>query len=84
MANDAKNAEISADMIDPLAMTVAQAAKVLSAVSGERITQDMLRADVEAGAPVTADGRINLVYYAAWLVQQAPRAPGGEGKPGEA
>ena len=77
MATDAKNTEISAGRIDPLAMTIAQAAKVLSAVSGERITDDMLRADVEAGAPVTADGRINLVYYAAWLVQQ-------EGKPGEA
>lgn len=72
------------ESVDPLAMTVTQAAKVLSAVSGEGITEDMLRADVEAGAPVTADGRINLVYYAAWLVQQAHRAPDGEGKRGEA
>ena len=65
-----EHGEIPGDRIDPLAMTVAQAAKVLSPVSGERITEDMLQADVEAGAPVTADGRINLVYYAAWLVQQ--------------
>jgi len=43
---------------------------VLSAVSGERIAEEMIRADIEAGAPVTADGRVNLVYYAAWLVQQ--------------
>ena len=72
-----KRDEISTDRIDPLAMTVAQAAKVLSAVSGERITEDMIRADIDAGAPVTADGRVNLVYYAAWLVQQ-------EGARGEA
>ena len=77
MTKAKKNNEISGELfdrqggrIDPLAMTVAQTAKVLSAVSGEQITEDMLHADVEAGAPVTADGRINLVYYAAWLVRQ--------------
>ena len=73
-----------ADRIDPLAMTVAQAAKVLSAVSGEWITEEMIRSDVEAGVPVTADGRINLVFYAAWLVQHAQRTPGGEAKRSEA
>ncbi len=71
------SSDIPADRIDPLAVTVAQAAKVLSAVSGERIAEEMIRADVEAGAPVTADGRVNLVYYAAWLVRQ-------EGTRGEA
>jgi len=71
------SSEIPADRIDPLAMTVAQAAKVLSAVSGERIAEEMIRADIDAGAPTTADGRLNLVYYAAWLVQQ-------EGTRGEA
>ena len=69
--------------VNPMAMTVEDAARILSAVSGERITGDMLRADTQAGAPVTADGRINLVYYAAWLVGQATRAPGGEGKRSE-
>ena len=50
----------------------------------EAITEEMIRSDVAAGAPVTTDGRINLVYYAAWLVQQALRAPDGEGKRVEA
>ena len=63
--------------IDPLAMTVAQTAKVLTAVSGEAVTEEMIRGDVQAGAPLTADGRINLVHYGAWLVRQ-------ETKPGEA
>ena len=71
MAKDENTTQISADSgdgrIDPAAMTVAQAAKVLSAVSSGAVTEDMLRRHVAAGAPATADGRINLVHYAAWL-----------------
>jgi hypothetical protein len=52
------------------ALTVAQAAKVLSAAGGRRITEDMLRADIDAGAPVNADGTLNLVHYTAWLVRE--------------
>jgi hypothetical protein len=40
------------------------------------ITEDMLRADVAAGAPVNADGTINLVHYAAWLVKEMGRNAG--------
>jgi hypothetical protein len=29
----------------------------------------MLKADVAAGAPLNADGTLNLVSYAAWLVR---------------
>ena len=79
MANDEKNMQIAADSsggnpapaapgrIDPTAMTVAQAAKVLSAVGNAPVTEEMLRRHIAAGAPTTADGRINLVHYAAWL-----------------
>jgi hypothetical protein len=52
------------------ALTVAQAAKVLSAAGGRRITEEMLRADIDAGAPVNADGTLNLVHYTAWLVRE--------------
>ena len=59
---------------------VAQAAEVLTAVSGERITEEMIRADVAAGAPVTADGRIKLLHYTAWLDKDMPwtLAPDGQ------
>jgi len=53
------------------ALTAPQAAKVLSAAGGRRITEAMLRADIAAGAPVNADGTLNLVHYAAWLVREA-------------
>ena len=53
--------------IDPVAMTVAQAAKILSAVGVGTVTEDLIRRHIAAGAPATADGRINLMHYAAWL-----------------
>jgi len=52
------------------ALTVAQAAKVLSAAGGRRITDEMIRADIDAGAPINDDGTINLVHYAAWLAKE--------------
>ena len=51
------------------ALTVGQTAKVLSAAGGRRITEEMLRADIDAGAPVNPDGTINLVHYTSWLVR---------------
>ena len=68
----------AAGHVNPLAMTVAQAAAVLSAVGVGAITVDMIRLHVAAGAPATADGRINLVHYAAWLNQRL--APDGQEK----
>ena len=34
------------------------------------VTINMLEADLAAGAPANADGSINLVHYAAWLVRE--------------
>jgi hypothetical protein len=58
--------------VDPTALTVAQASQLLG------ISEDMLRADIEAGAPVGADGRINLIQYAAWLNSAPPIEPAGD------
>lgn len=56
--------------LNPNAMSVASAAWLLSKVSGERITEEMIRADLAAGAPVNTDGTINLVHYTAWLARE--------------
>jgi len=53
------------------ALTPAQAAKILAAAGNRRITEAMVRADIEAGAPSNADGTLNLVHYAAWLAREA-------------
>lgn len=47
--------------LKPSALTVEDAARLLG------ISEEMLRADLDAGAPTNADGTINLVHYAAWL-----------------
>jgi hypothetical protein len=57
------------------ALTPAQAAKILAAAGSRRITEAMVLADIDAGAPTNTDtrnpGTINLVHYAAWLVREA-------------
>ena len=50
------------------ALSPADAARVLSAAAGESIGPEMIESDIQAGAPANADGSINLVFYAAWLV----------------
>ncbi|MCS6954611.1 MAG: hypothetical protein NZM33_17370 [Bryobacteraceae bacterium] len=57
--------------LNPGALSLADAARLLARASGWPITEAMLRADLAAGAPTNADGTINLVHYAAWLVRQA-------------
>jgi len=53
------------------ALTPAQAAKILATAGSRRITEAMVRTDIDAGAPTNADGTVNLVHYAAWLVREA-------------
>jgi len=52
------------------ALNAEQLAKVLSAAGSRRITEEMICADMDAGAPVNPDGTINLIHYTAWLVKE--------------
>ena len=63
----APGAGVDSGPINPSALTPAQAARVLSAVGNGLVTEEMIRRHIASGAPATADGRINLVHYAAWL-----------------
>jgi hypothetical protein len=56
--------------LNPAALPVADAARLLSAVGGQAVTVEMLHADIAVGAPANADGTINVVQYAAWLVKE--------------
>ena len=59
--------------LNPAALGVADAARVLTrigGVGGKPVTEEMLRTDIDAGAPTNANGSINLVHYAAWLVKE--------------
>jgi len=55
------------------ALTWDQMAKLLAATSGLGITEEMVRADVEAGAPTNQDGTLNILHYAAWLIKEEAR-----------
>ena len=59
--------------IDPLNLTVAEAALLLSKASGKAITEDHVREAIEAGCPTDAEGNLNLVHVAAWLNRELHR-----------
>lgn len=50
--------------LNPAALPIEKAAKALG------VGRETLEADIAAGAPTNADGTINLVHYAAWLVKE--------------
>ena len=60
-------------VLDPNALTLANAARLLTKVGGHPVTVAMLEADLAAGAPTNSDGTLNLVHYAAWLVRELER-----------
>lgn len=56
--------------MNPQALAVPDAARMLSKAGGVLVTEAMLQADLNAGAPQNPDGTVNLVVYAAWLVRK--------------
>jgi hypothetical protein len=62
--------DASTSSLSPTALSIQQAAQLLSRSSGRPVTVEMLEQDIEDGAPTNADGTLNLVHYAAWLVQE--------------
>lgn len=59
--------------LNPTALTIHDAARLLTAVGGGPISESMIHADLAAGAPANPDGTLNLVHYAAWLVKEMAR-----------
>ena len=60
--------------INPLALSVSDAARLLSKAGGRLISNEQIEADVAAGAPQNGDSTINLISYAAWLAKERSRA----------
>ena len=44
---------------------------VLRQAGARHVSPEAIQADIDAGAPVNADGTVNLIEYAAWLVREA-------------
>jgi hypothetical protein len=60
--------------LNPQALWLEGVARILSASGWKPVTVDMVRDDMDHGAPVNPDGTINLVTYAAWIVREMSRA----------
>jgi len=56
--------------INPLALSIPDAVRLLSKAGGRLISLEQIEADVAAGAPQNGDGTINLITYAAWLAKE--------------
>lgn len=67
------SAESGGGRLNPAALPISYAAKMLTRAAGRQITEVMLRSDIDAGAPVNADGTLNLMHYTAWLVKEVSR-----------
>ena len=65
--------ELVKSSLNPQALAMSDAARVFSMAAGAQIDVAMLEADVADGAPANADGTLNLVHYAAWLVGEMGR-----------
>lgn len=56
--------------LNPTALSVEDAARLLTTVGGQPISEAMIELDIAEGAPTNANGTLNLVHYAAWLVKE--------------
>lgn len=56
--------------VDPTRLSIEQAARLLTNAYRQQISATHIEADVADGAPTNADGTINLVHYAAWLLSE--------------
>jgi hypothetical protein len=56
--------------LNPTAMAPADIAKLLTAASGQQVSISMVQDAINAGAPVSANGSVNLVELIAWLERE--------------
>ena len=61
------------EYVNPNAMSVDQAAKLLTSAARRQIPASQIADDIAAGAPTNADGTVNVLHYAAWLLQEMQR-----------
>lgn len=57
--------------VNPTSLSIEDMSRLLSAAGSRKVTVAQVQADIDAGAPVGTDGRMNLVHYAAWLIREA-------------
>ncbi len=63
----------SNEELNPNSMTAEQTAALFSKLRRRRVPVAEVEADIEAGAPTNAAGRLNLLAYTAWILKEAGR-----------
>ena len=61
------------DRLSPTALSLKNAAQLLTKTGGDEVTMGMIQSDIDDCAPANADGTLNLVHYAAWLIKEMAR-----------
>ena len=59
--------------LNPRALSVEDLARVLTSSGPDPVTVEMIQDDVADGAPTNPDGTIDLIQFAAWLLQEISR-----------
>ena len=54
-------------------ITPQKLAEILRKSGSREVSEATIAADIEAGAPVAGDGRLNMIEYAAWLIREMSR-----------
>ena len=68
----------NSQQLNPAALTAAEAARLLTAAGGRPVGEEMVQAAIDAGAPVLADGRLNLVELMAWMEKDLAESSNGQ------
>jgi hypothetical protein len=54
---------------NPQSLRLEDVSRILTALGRKPLTVEMIQKDIDAGAPVNANGTMNLVHYMAWLAR---------------
>ena len=68
----------NSQQLNPAALTAAEAARLLTAAGGRPVGVEVVQAAIDAGAPVLADGRLNLVELMAWMEKDLAESSHGQ------
>ena len=55
---------------DIRALSIDDLVQFLKSVGSAAASREIIEADIAAGSPVNADGTVDLIKYAAWLVRR--------------
>lgn len=61
---------MSEGKLNPLRLSVSDAALLLTKAGGQPVSEEQVREAVAAGAPTDPEGNLNLVHLGAWILRE--------------